>query len=235
MSDPWASAEVTREVNPETMPVNVPVPMPGVPHGTMPLMPPAPVPPVSVPPAPVGADGPLGRTAVVPAGDTQRGLPDQTDPESGGVFHRGVARVLPQPRAGDPAPHTTEPAEAPWTGGAPVPVRSRIRQLRIGSEWTSFGVLFAFVCWGIWAISTRGDFGGLIVSFFLVLLIAAGLFILMRLLGKVVLERSLGRTRRSALGSHVATCLFLIAAGIAFLGQTPWVVDVWVWVKHLFW
>jgi hypothetical protein len=97
-------------------------------------------------------------------------------------------------------------------------------------------VLFAFVCWGVWAISSRGsDLSGQVLSFFLVLVIAAGLFTLLRILGRVVLVRSLGRTRRGAWGSHLATAVFLGCAGIAYLGQTTWVVDAWTWVKGLFW
>ncbi len=163
-------------------------------------------------------------------------LDEQATVPAGGIFRRGVARVLPRPRTEDQDPAGTRAAEILITTKDSIPLRYRIRRLRVGGEWTSIGALFAFVCWAIWAISSRGsDLGGLVLSFFLVLLIAAGLFTLLRMLGRVVLERSMGRTRRSALGSHVGTGLFLIAAGIAFLGQTAWVVDAWVWVKHLFW
>ena len=31
-----------------------------------------------------------------------------------------------------------------------------MRELRRGGEWSIAAVLFAFVCWGIWAISTDG-------------------------------------------------------------------------------
>jgi hypothetical protein len=117
-----------------------------------------------------------------------------------------------------------------------VPVRYKLRKLRVGGEWTSLGVLFAFICWGIWAVSARGsDLSGPVLTFFLVLVIAAGLFALLRVLGGLVLERSLGRTRRGARGAHLATGLFLAAAGIAFLGQTTWVVTAWTWLKGLLW
>jgi hypothetical protein len=144
---------------------------------------------------------------------------------------------VPRPRVEDTTPALGQPPPTrPWRAEPRVPVRSQLRQLRIGGEWTSAGALFAFVCWGIWAISARGnDLSGLALSFFLVLVVAAGLFTLLRLLGRVVLERSLGRTRRGARGSHLATGLFLIAAGIAYLGQTAWVVDAWTWLKGMFW
>jgi hypothetical protein len=144
---------------------------------------------------------------------------------------------VPRPRVDDTTPALDRPTPTrPWRHEVRVPVRSRLRQLRIGSGWTSSGALFAFVCWGIWAISARGDdLNGPALSFFLVLLVAAGLFTLLRLLGRVVLERSLGRARRGARGSHLATGLFLVAAGIAYLGQTAWVVDAWTWLKGQFW
>ena len=168
---------------------------------------------------------------------TQDVTPMTSGVPTGGEFHRGVARVLPHPRVEGLAAPGTEPIEIrPRPVDDRLPVRERIRRLRIGSGWTGIGVLFSFVCWGIWALSSRGgDFGGLLLSFFLVLLIAAGLFTLLRLLGQAVLERLFGRRRRGALGSHLATGLFLVAAGIAYLGQTEWVVAAWVWVKHLFW
>jgi hypothetical protein len=115
-------------------------------------------------------------------------------------------------------------------------MRYQMRQLYRGSEWTGIGALFAFVCWGIWAISGRGaDLSGPVLAFLLVLVIAVGIFALSRLLGRVVLERSLGRVRRSAWGSHLVTGLFLGAAGIAYLGRVDWVVDAWTSLKSLFW
>jgi hypothetical protein len=173
-----------------------------------------------------------------PWGNPEVVRPDPPTVPPGGAFRRGVAQVgVPRPRVGDSTTSVDQPAPTrPWNGDVRVPVRSQLRQLRIGGEWTSIGVLFAFVCWGIWAISSRGsDLGGLVLSFFLVLVIAAGLFTLLRILGRVVLVRSLGRTRRGARGAHLATGLFLVGAGIAFLGQTTWVVDAWTWVKGLFW
>ena len=158
-------------------------------------------------------------------------------------------RSVGEPRDNEPRPATCRATRGvhPWRRpGRRAPAARRRHhpgagpaaadQLRIGGEWTSTGALFAFVCWGIWAISARGnDLSGLALSFFLVLVVAAGLFTLLRLLGRVVLERSLGRPRRGARGSHLATGLFLIAAGIAYLGQTAWVVDAWTWLKGVFW
>jgi hypothetical protein len=153
---------------------------------------------------------------------------------SAGSFHRGRASV--SPRISQPQPPiTVPPATRPWQPDVRVPVRSQVRQLRRGGEWTWIGALFAFVCWGVWAVSARdADLVGPVLAFLLVLIIAAGVFTLSRLLGRVILERSLRRIRRSAWGSHLATGVFLIGAGIAYLGQTPWVVDAWTWFKELF-
>jgi hypothetical protein len=113
-------------------------------------------------------------------------------------------------------------------------VRYQLRQLRRGGEWSWIGGLFAFVSWGIWTISVRGaDLVVPVLAFVLVLLVALGVFALSRLLGRVVLERGLGRTRRSAWAAHLVTGLFLAGAGVAYLGQTEWIVEAWNWVRGL--
>jgi hypothetical protein len=45
-----------------------------------------------------------------------------------------------------------------------------------------------------------------------------------------VLERWMGRTRRTARGSHLVTALFLAGVGIADLQQVQWVMDAVHWV-----
>jgi hypothetical protein len=155
------------------------------------------------------------------------------------AYHRGIAQVghrgAPQQR-----PDSTQEYAGSGHGwesspGQPrPPVRYQLRQLRRGGEWSWIGGLFAFVSWGIWTISARG--GDLVVpvlAFVLALLVAAGVFALSRLLGRVVLERGLGRVRHSAWAAHLATGLFLAGAGVAYLGQTPWIVDAWNWVRGL--
>lgn len=153
-------------------------------------------------------------------------------------YHRGVAQV--GAHGASPMETTQEYVEstAEWSGtdqGQPrPPVRYRLRQLRRGGEWTWIGGLFAFICWGIWTVSVRGgDFVVPALAFVLVLLVAVGVFALSRLLGQVIIERALGRTRHSAWGAHLVTGVFLAAAGVAYLGQTAWVVDAWNWVRGL--
>ncbi|MET7808047.1 hypothetical protein [Micromonospora chersina] len=152
-------------------------------------------------------------------------VPPQRD-----AFRRGVAAVG-QPRT----PRTEQfPAvdSGDWTGDSSPrrPMGWHLAQLRRGGEWSAAGALFAFVCWGIWAISGRGDLTAPLLTFVLSLLTAVGLFALARLLGRLVLERQLGRVRRSARGAHLVTALFLAGVGVAYLQQTEWVVSAWNWV-----
>jgi len=177
------------------------------------------------------------RTVEVPPGDGS-GWPPLA-PSRGPEFHRGVAQVgrrgptpleTTQEYGGQPAPwHAEQSVDEPRP-----PARQRFRQLRRGGEWTWIGGLFAFICWGIWTVSVRGgNFTTPAVAFVVVLCVAAGVFTLSRLLGRVVIERGLGRQRRSAWVAHLATGVFLAAAGVAYLGQTEWVVDAWNWLRGL--
>jgi len=152
-------------------------------------------------------------------------------------FSSGRAAVTPRPQ-----PHHVtaehEPTGTGWPGAEP-PTQSRplgwhIDQLRRGGEWSFAGLLFAFVCWGIWAISSDGDLTAPIVVFLMSLLVAVGVFALARLVGRLVLERQLGRQRNTAKGSHIVAGLFLAGVGIAHLRQTEWVMTAFNWVVDLF-
>lgn len=153
-------------------------------------------------------------------------------------FLRGVASVTPptHPQADQATAYEPAYESAPY---APVPPRPRLRlrdqlrQLRPGGKWSVMGTLFAFVCWGIWAISSQGNLASPILAFVLSLCVAAGLFGLCRMLGRVVLERQLGRVRRSATASHITTAVFLVGVGVAYLRQTEWVMSVWSWLTGL--
>ncbi|MEU8659673.1 DNA-directed RNA polymerase II [Actinoplanes philippinensis] len=107
-------------------------------------------------------------------------------------------------------------------------------QWRRGGEWSSAAVLFAFVGWGIWAISEGGDLGGPLIIFLVSLVVAVGVFSLARLVGRLVLEQRMGRVRHTARGAHMVTGVFLAGVGVAFLRQTTWVVDAIEWVSALF-
>ncbi|SCG59729.1 hypothetical protein [Micromonospora inositola] len=162
------------------------------------------------------------RTVEVPP---QPGVPTQRDP-----YRRGVASVGQRRTPRTEQFPTADPAD--WSGGSAPrrPMGWHLAQLRRGGEWSAAGGLFAFVCWGIWAISGRGDLTAPLLTFVLSLLTAVGLFALSRLLGRLIWERQLGRVRRSARGAHLVTALFLAGVGVAYLQQTEWVVTAWNWV-----
>ncbi|MFU8873573.1 hypothetical protein [Micromonospora sp. SL4-19] len=165
------------------------------------------------------------RTVEVPPQPGVGVVPPQRD-----EFRRGVAAVGQQRTPRTEQFGAVDPAG--WSGdSAPHrPLSWHLARLRRGGEWSAAGALFAFVCWGIWAISGRGDLGAPLLIFGLSLLTAVGLFALARLVGRLVWERQLGRVRRSARGAHLLTALFLVGVGVAYLQQTEWVVAAWNWV-----
>ena len=119
------------------------------------------------------------------------GVPPQRD-----GFRRGVAPVG-QPRTPRTEPFPVveqEPTGTGWPGEtAPRrPLSWHLARLRRGGEWSAAGGLFAFVCWGVWALSGRGDLSGPLLVLVLSLLVAVGLFALARVVGRLVLERQLG-------------------------------------------
>ena len=224
--DPWA--------DPPTAPVPPSAPQAAQPEAQPEAQPAAPH--AAQPAAPPGGGPAHPPTAPFPtSGSPAAGPPAQPAPNP---FSRGRAQVNPHPR--DPQ-HTAghEPTGTGWPGAEPPvahrPISWHLRDLRKGGEWSSAALLFAFVCWGIWVISTDGD--GLttpVIVFILSVIVAAGLFALSRVVGHVVLERQLGRVRRTARGSHMVAALFLAGVGVAHLRQTEWVMDAYRWVVGLF-
>jgi hypothetical protein len=188
--------------------------------------------------------GPAWPGGTAPGGAAPGGTaPGAAAPDQGSkAYHRGVAQVgQPGAQPRYKRPDDTSVGPPPWSAqpdplsGVPrAPLRYQIRQLRKGGEWTTIGGLFAFICWGIWAISVRGgDMVVPVLTFVMVALVAAGVFALTRLLGRIILERWLHRSRNSAWGAHLVTGLFLFGAGVAYLRQTEWVIDAWNFVKNL--
>lgn len=122
------------------------------------------------------------------------------------------------------------PRRAPRPPERGLIVRRRWTRLRAGAGWTWTGITIVLVCWGIWAVSIRGtDMVAPTLGLGLVLSVGAFLFVLARLVGRVVLEQALGRDRTSAWPSHLTVCLFLTLAAVAFLQQTQWITDSWRW------
>ncbi|MEU4560408.1 DNA-directed RNA polymerase II [Actinoplanes sp. NPDC023936] len=153
-------------------------------------------------------------------------------------FSRGRARVTQRPDQQYAAEH--EPTGTGWpeeTGHGPQerqPLSWHIRRLRRGSEWSNAPLIFAFVSWGIWVLSSDGSWTTPIIVFITSLCVAAGVFALARLVGRLVLERQLGRQRHTARGAHMAAGVFLIGVGLAHLQQTGWVMTAFHWVTDLF-
>jgi len=182
------------------------------------------------------------RTLDMPPQDPWAEEPTQPGPGAApppAPFSQGRARVAP---SGGHEHYVAdhEPTGVGWPGAA-VPSSHRgfgetwrWSELRRGGEWTSAAILFAFVCWGVWALSGGGSLGTPTIVFMVTLAVAAGVFCLARTVGYVLLERQFGRVRRSARGSHLATALFLAGVGVADLQQTPWVMTAFHWVVDLF-
>jgi hypothetical protein len=148
---------------------------------------------------------------------------------SGQPFSAGRAQVNPHPRAHQfAADH--EPTGTGWPGAEVPRPRTTMRDLRRGGEWTTAALLWAFVCWGIWAISTGGDLTTQIIIFVVSVVVAGGLFALSRFVGRIVLEKQFHRVRRSARGSHLVASIFLVGVGLAHLQQTDWVMNGLRWV-----
>jgi hypothetical protein len=221
--DPWAEPPTAQvppapagPAGPATRPFG-----PAAPHAG----PAAPGGPHGGPAAPVS--GPGGGSAAPRSG------PPAAGPADGQPFSRGRAQVNPHPRTQQFAAEH-EPTGTGWPGAAPPaqrrPMSWHVRELRRGGEWSSAALLFAFVCWGIWAISSDGHLTTPIIVFILSLIVAAGLFALSRLVGRVVLEKHFHRVRRTARGSHIVAAVFLVGLGVAHLRQTEWVMDAYRWV-----
>ncbi|GAB1645568.1 DNA-directed RNA polymerase II [Krasilnikovia sp. MM14-A1259] len=188
-------------------------------------------PTASQPTSPGVVHGDAFATQAVPPGVAGGQLPGQPDAHP---FSRGRAQVNPNPRTRPFAEH--EATGTGWPGAeAPHerhPMGWHLKQLRRGSEWSTAALLFAFVCWGVWAISSGGKKSMTvpIIVFVLSVVVAAGLFALARFVGGLVLERQFGRVRRTAKGSHLVAALFLVGVGIAHLQQTDWVMSSFHWV-----
>ena len=142
----------------------------------------------------------------------------------------GRASVVPRP--------PSELTGSGYGGGPAPPSRARVastpgerlRRLRRGGMWSVVGVSFVLLCWIIWAASNRAR--GLYVApaaFAGTLAVALGLFVVLRLLGRLVIENWMHRRRRGATGAHFGVAVFLIAVGITYLEQTSWITRLIGW------
>ncbi|WP_239134391.1 protein kinase domain-containing protein [Rugosimonospora africana] len=164
------------------------------------------------------------------AGQPNARQPHAGQPSAAEQAIRGRASVVTKP---PPGPDTSSylPGDPPRRDRAPM--SERMRLLKRGGGWSWFGGIVAFLGWSVWAIANRGHSLFVpLLEFALVLLVGAGLFILLRLLGRLVVERWMGRRRRTARLAHLGTALYLVAVGVAYLEQTPWVMDIVHWVQR---
>ena len=215
---PWRDR--TLEVTPQDPWASPPVPVPGSPAAPGSAAP-------GAPPA-----------AAAPTAFDQPAVPGPPPaPQPSHSFSRGVAHVKPAAPRTEPFAAAHEPTGTGWPGEQPPrqrrPVGWHLQQLRRGGEWTSAAGLFLFVCWGVWAISSAGSMTTAVLVLAVTLLVALGVFALSRLLGRVVLEKQLGRVRRTARGSHLVVTAFLVGVGVAHLRQVVWVRDAWTWLTGL--
>jgi hypothetical protein len=112
-----------------------------------------------------------------------------------------------------------------------VPLRQRVRMLRRGGRWSAIGAAVLVGCWALYALSLGGDLGPATVALLVILVVGGFLFGLSRLVGLVILERSMNRVRRSAWASHAVAGLFWIAAGLTYLTRIGWIVDAFNWIR----
>jgi serine/threonine protein kinase len=207
------------------------------------------VPTPAAAPAPAAASAPPRAASAAPSGGSAPPRPASAAP--------AASRVAPQTRVAEPEPAANGPGAGQIRGRASVPppkpversedlgqplsialpswrqpVRGQ-RNLRRGWELSGTGAIFAFVCWGVWAATSHGRLLVPALAFGVVLAVAAGVFALCRLLGRLVLEQRMGRSRRGATLSHAITGLFLAAAGVGYLRQTGWVVHAYEWLRSL--
>jgi serine/threonine protein kinase len=187
---------------------------------------------VSAPPTRV--ERPPAAAANNPPGPPERRDTAAEAAPTSGPPVRGRASVPPPrpPRADTGVivdPLSADPSR-PWH----APTNEDPRTLKLGWEYSGIGAAFAFVCWGIWAANNGGNLVGPVIAFLIVLAVAGGVFGLSRLIGRLVLVQRMGRVRRTARGAHAAAGVFLALAGLAYLRQTPWVVELLTWFKGLF-
>jgi hypothetical protein len=123
--------------------------------------------------------------------------------------------------------------QVPRLAGLRAPAHPSRRQLSFGWGMSATGFLIAFVGWGVWAASNRGRMALPLIDFGIVLVVAVGVFILSRVVGRVVLEAVFHRPRRSARLAHALTGLFLAAVGVNFLARTSWIIDGLNWLRGL--
>lgn len=171
--------------------------------------------------------------------------PTQVDDPPPAGYASGRARV-PKPAKEALRRPTTEmpPVEPTRRSDPPVlvswhrPSRERMRALSDGWGFSATGLLFAFIGWGIWAASIRAEepTRAPLLWFGIICGVAVGVFVVCRLIGRVLIGQVLGRPRRHARWSHLVAGLFLTVCGVFYLGEANWgwIEDGVGWVESWF-
>jgi hypothetical protein len=110
----------------------------------------------------------------------------------------------------------------------------RMRRLRRGGGWSVAGLVWALLCWLVWAAANHSK--GLYVAplvFLSTLVVAIFVFVVLRLVGRLVIEGWMHRLRRGAVGAHLGTFAFLMAVGVTYLQQTTWIQSAYRYLKGL--
>ena len=102
-----------------------------------------------------------------------------------------------------------------------------------GWGFTAFGLLVLICGWGVWAAAGGRALIAPLVDLGLVVLVAAVLFMVLRVAGRYVLEGLFARRRPHARWSHFFTGLYLATAGGFYVANTSWLIDGVAWLKGL--
>ena len=187
--------------------------------------------PVSGGPASVGSvsGGPASPSPI--SGGPAAVFPSSAGPVSPGSSANGDvamlvgrAQVVNRP----PAHDTATPVAPQQPARVRVPMADRWRVWKRGQGWTWTAGTFAALCWIIWAAASRPSTGIVIAPSILLstILVGVGLFVVLRLVGRLVIEGWMHRKRRTARGAHIGVAIFLYTVGVTYLQQTAWVVKV---------
>jgi len=182
------------------------------------------------------AAAPISPAPLTALPSTPPPMPVPNPDGTGGRMMVGRAAVVARQPSQTRSTYVDEPVLKP--AGPPALVRrvrrERIRSLKRGGAWTVFGAVFALLSWVIWAAANRSNGvwqapGVLFVN----ALVALGVFVVLRLLGRLVIEQWMRKPRRGAHGAHLGTTAFLIAVGITYLMQTSWIITAYKWIKGI--
>jgi hypothetical protein len=91
-----------------------------------------------------------------------------------------------------------------------------------------------FCCWGVWAANQRGSESAIVLlgSPIAVVVVGLLLFLVSRLIGRVIIDSWRTQPRKSARLAHFVTFIYLVAVGIGYLRMTTWVSDAHTFLQQ---